>query len=81
MFGFGFQELLIILLIALIIFGTAKLPQIGSGLGKAIRDFKRGIQGEELEDSTKQEKPTNKEDRRTPRERSAEERQVRNNGE
>ncbi len=81
MFGFGVQELLIVLIIALVIFGTAKLPQIGSGLGKAIRDFKRGIQGEELEDSTKQEKTANKEDRRTPRERSAEERQVRNNGE
>ena len=34
MFGLGFQELLIILVIALIIFGPAKLPQIGSGLGK-----------------------------------------------
>ena len=39
MFGLGFQELLIILIIALIIFGPSKLPQIGSGLGKAIRDF------------------------------------------
>jgi len=80
-FGFGVQELLIVLIIALVIFGTAKLPQIGSGLGKAIRDFKRGIQGEELENSTKQEKTANKADRRTPGERSAEERQVRNNGE
>jgi sec-independent protein translocase protein TatA len=35
------QELVIILVIALVIFGPTKLPQIGSGLGKAIRDFKR----------------------------------------
>ena len=39
MFGLGIQELLIILVIALVIFGPSKLPQIGSGLGKAIRDF------------------------------------------
>lgn len=47
MFGIGFYELLFILLIALIIFGPGKLPQIGSGLGKAIRDFKKGMSGEE----------------------------------
>jgi sec-independent protein translocase protein TatA len=43
MFGLGIQELLIILVIALVIFGPSKLPQIGSGLGKAIRDFKKGV--------------------------------------
>jgi sec-independent protein translocase protein TatA len=41
-FGFGLQELVIILVIALIIFGGKKLPELGSGLGKAIREFKRG---------------------------------------
>jgi len=56
MFGLGFQELLIILAIALIIFGPAKLPQIGSGLGKAIRDFKKGIRDEESEKGVKEEK-------------------------
>jgi sec-independent protein translocase protein TatA len=43
MFGLGLQELLVILVIALVIFGPSKLPQIGSGLGKAIRDFKKGV--------------------------------------
>ena len=43
MFGFGHWELLIILVIALIIFGAGKLPEIGSGLGKAIRSFKNGV--------------------------------------
>jgi sec-independent protein translocase protein TatA len=51
MFGLGVQELLIILVIALVLFGPGKLPQIGSGLGKAIRDFKKGISGDESEDN------------------------------
>jgi sec-independent protein translocase protein TatA len=41
-FGIGFQELIIVLIIALVIFGGKKLPEVGSGLGKAIREFKRG---------------------------------------
>ena len=61
MFGLGLPELLIILVIVLILFGTAKLPQIGSGLGQAIRDFKKGILGEELEDSPSRKKLSPKE--------------------
>jgi TatA/E family protein of Tat protein translocase len=53
MFGLGIQELLIILVIALVIFGPSKLPQIGSGLGKAIRDFKKGVTGSEDEEPGK----------------------------
>jgi len=41
MLGLGFPELLIILLIALVVFGAGKLPEIGSGLGKAMRGFRR----------------------------------------
>lgn len=40
MFGIGMPELIIILVIILIIFGAGKLPEIGSGMGKAIRNFK-----------------------------------------
>lgn len=42
MFGIGMQELLIILVLVLVIFGAKRLPEIGSGLGKAIRNFKQG---------------------------------------
>jgi sec-independent protein translocase protein TatA len=41
MFGIGFPELMIILVIVLIIFGAGKLPEIGNALGKGIRNFKK----------------------------------------
>ena len=39
----GFPELLVILVVVLLLFGANKLPEIGSGLGKAIRNFKRSV--------------------------------------
>jgi sec-independent protein translocase protein TatA len=54
MFGLGMQELGIILVIALVIFGPTKLPQIGSGLGKAIRDFRKGVSSDDPEDATRE---------------------------
>ena len=47
MFGLGMQELVVILLIVIIIFGASRLPQLGEGLGKAIKGFKKGISGDE----------------------------------
>ena len=41
MFGIGTQELLIIFLIVLLLFGANRIPEIGRALGKGIRDFKR----------------------------------------
>ena len=43
MFGIGVQELVIILVIILIIFGAGKLPEIGSALGKGIKNFKKSM--------------------------------------
>jgi sec-independent protein translocase protein TatA len=42
-FGMGFGELVLILLIVVVVFGATKLPQLGDGLGKAIKNFKRAV--------------------------------------
>ncbi|MBW2063630.1 MAG: twin-arginine translocase TatA/TatE family subunit [Deltaproteobacteria bacterium] len=44
MFGIGMPELIIILIIILIIFGAGKLPEIGSGIGKGIKNFRKATQ-------------------------------------
>lgn len=64
MFGLGVPELMVILVIALVIFGPSKLPQIGSGLGKAIRDFKKGVTESNDEDADKE---SNKEAKKDPK--------------
>jgi sec-independent protein translocase protein TatA len=51
--GFGFRELLIILVIALLIFGAKKLRNIGSDLGAAVRGFKKSMSDGENEESGK----------------------------
>ena len=49
-FGMGFGELVLILLIVVVVFGATKLPQLGDGLGKAIKNFKRSVNSQnELE--------------------------------
>jgi len=45
-FGIGIPELVIILVIVLVVFGAGKLPEIGSGIGKAIRNFKQATNSE-----------------------------------
>ncbi len=57
MFGIGIPELLVLLLIALVIFGANKLPEIGAGLGKAIRNFKKAAtEPDEIDISAKHKK-------------------------
>jgi len=46
MFGLGYQELMIILVIVLILFGSQKLPELARGLGKSISEFKKGQEEE-----------------------------------
>ena len=47
MFGLGFQELVVILLIVVVLFGATRLPQLGKGLGEGISNFKRGLKGDD----------------------------------
>lgn len=47
MFGIGLPELTIILVVVLVLFGARKLPAIGSGIGKSIRNFKSEVRGME----------------------------------
>jgi sec-independent protein translocase protein TatA len=44
MFGIGMPEMLVILVIALLIFGPGKLPEIGGAIGKSIKDFKKAME-------------------------------------
>ncbi|HEX3177152.1 MAG TPA: twin-arginine translocase TatA/TatE family subunit [Methylomirabilota bacterium] len=62
MFGLGTQELLVILVIVLVMFGGSKLPEIARSLGKSMHEFKKGInEGASEADSDKErEKPTEK---------------------
>ena len=53
MFGIGMPELIIILVIILIIFGAGKLPEIGAGMGKAIRNFKGSTDEDEKKEAEK----------------------------
>ena len=52
----GFSELIIVLLIIVVVFGSTKLPQLGDGLGRAIKNFKRAVTNQnEIEVSPKKE--------------------------
>ena len=52
MFGIGTTELLVVLGIVIVLFGARRLPELGSGLGKAIKNFKAGISGQNEIDVT-----------------------------
>lgn len=56
MFGLGFQEILLLFLLALLLFGAKKLPQIGKAMGNAIKEFKDAFDGKNKSDEFKDEK-------------------------
>jgi sec-independent protein translocase protein TatA len=57
--GIGAQELLLILLIILLLFGARKIPEIARGLGKSVAEFKKGTR--DLEEEMKREEPERRE--------------------
>lgn len=56
MFGLGMQEILVVALIVLLLFGGKKIPELMKGLGKGVKSFKDGVNG--LDDKPAEEKPT-----------------------
>ena len=46
--GMGWPEILLILVVVMIIFGIGRLPEVGSGLGKGIRQFKKALAGKSI---------------------------------
>jgi sec-independent protein translocase protein TatA len=56
MFGLGFQELLVVLAIVLVLFGGKKLPQLSKGIGQTIKEIRKGFSDDE-----KEKKPVEKE--------------------
>ena len=65
MFGIGTQELLIILVLVLVIFGAKRLPEIGGGLGRAIRNFRQAAsEPDEIDITPKSDKKIEDEDKK-----------------
>ena len=58
MFGLGATELIVILVIALVVFGPGRLPELGGALGKGIRDFRKSFEGGDKEEDGRIENQT-----------------------
>jgi sec-independent protein translocase protein TatA len=57
----GWQEILLILLIVLILFGAKKIPELAKGLGRGVKEFKKGLKDEiETPEDEEKKKPENK---------------------
>jgi sec-independent protein translocase protein TatA len=60
MFGLGYQELLIILVIVLILFGANRLPELARSLGSSVKEFKKGVNEVKAEDAAEARKEEEK---------------------
>jgi sec-independent protein translocase protein TatA len=60
MFGLGYQELLIILVIVLILFGANRLPELAKSLGSSVKEFKKGVNEVKNEDAAAAQKEEEK---------------------
>ena len=56
MFGLRMPELLVLLVIALVIFGPSRLPSLGKGIGEAIRGLKKGLEEEQSKDDERKDR-------------------------
>ncbi|MCC3515157.1 twin-arginine translocase TatA/TatE family subunit [Microcoleus sp. PH2017_18_LLB_O_A] len=65
MFGLGLPELGIVAVVAILIFGPKKIPELGNALGKTLRSFKEGVGQADDDESTRKEKDKDKEEEQT----------------
>jgi sec-independent protein translocase protein TatA len=70
MLGLGVQELVIILIIVLVLFGATRLPEIGGGIGKAIKNFRRAMAEPDEIDVTPKKKPLSEEEKTQQKEKA-----------
>jgi sec-independent protein translocase protein TatA len=62
MFGLGMQELIVILVIVVVLFGATRLPELGKGIGQAIKNFRKGMsEPDEIDVTPKKDKPKKEE--------------------